>query len=160
MINNAAGDNVILSVEQQNSINLVERRLLKLRDEIGDAKVESKQLTEEVDKISKAKDYQDKLLKGLEIEVAGLEERKKILDKEIKDGNKKQKDLVEKNTLVEEDLVNRTKVLKDKEEKFAVKEIEFNKSVADFNSKSAQLERDILATSEAKKILADAISKI
>lgn len=157
MVKNDKSDEVVLSVADQNQVNLLERRLLNFRTEIGDAKKELEDLEVEIEKSKKEKEYQALLKYNLEVDVQNLTKLKTSLTEETETEGKK---LLEDRKLTRElidDVNERNEILKNSEDVLKKREAKLDKDLSDFTEKIKKLEEDQAAVKRAKEILAKAI---
>lgn len=153
-------ENVKLTFEQLQQIDVVEKRLSNLQSEIANANKILKGTKSECDRALKEKLYQEELAFNLASQIKELTTSRDNLAKEItlstqalEDTKKTSKDLSESNYAKTDELLKR-------EQKISQSETEHLLKVEDFNNKYNQLLDDKNAISTAKEAFLKAIETV
>lgn len=156
----APTENVKLTLEQLQQIDVVQTRLSVLESEITTAQKILKGTKSECERATKERLYQEELINGLKEPLEQLEAKKLELLEEIQI----QIGILDKarveSKLLSEDSYTRSAELKEREEKWYEYERGYHAKVDDFNKKLSELEDDKLKLTKAKEAFTEAASLV
>lgn len=150
MIKTPKENSTVLSVAQQNQVNLLERKVVNLQEDITTNKKLQKELQAECDKLNKEKEYLTEVNEELSSKIKKEKVTLKNLLAEIKDSSDTLESNLKKASEDQKVLSQRLKDIEERENKVSSLEVELNKKVEDFNIKSSQLLKDQLSIKTAK----------
>ena len=157
---NSPTENVKLTFEQLQQIDVVQKQLANLQSEINIASKSLNVLKKDCDKVTKERIYQEELLSNLTVDVKKVEDRLGELTKERDTAIAQLDKAREETTKLNSSNCKKDLELKDRENKLQKEEEDLEKKVADFNIKSNQLLKEQDDLKNKKSILSKAIEQI
>lgn len=149
-------ENVKLTFDQLQQIDVTKKQLANLQSEIANAIKLVKVNKLEMDKITKEKQYQEQLFVELELKVKELQKHHSNLLVDIENDKKNLNEINEKMKSLTEEHKKKSDALEISENKHKLDIIEHEKKVGEYNIQSTKLESDKLAV----KSVQDAFSKV
>ena len=153
-------ENIKLSLEQLQQIDIVQKRLSVLESEITNANKVLKGTKMEIDRVVKEKAYQEELLakllentKKAKIEYEELLSNVKISKKILLDNQ-------EKSRVISSSIDNKSQDISKREKQLIVNEKSHDKNVSDFNQKNEKFLKDRSSLEKAQSILLEAIKSV
>lgn len=143
-------DNVKLTLEQMQQIDVVEKRLAVLKNEITISQNLLMGTRMEIDRATKEKEYQEELLFSLQNQVEDFSNKKDILINEINSSIEINDKLKEESAKINNENYIKISEINSRQSELESKEENFNKRMEDFNIKSSQLLEDQLSIKTAK----------
>lgn len=143
-------DNVKLTLEQMQQIDVVEKRLAVLKNEITISQNLLMGTRMEIDRATKEKEYQEELLSSLQNQVEDFSNKKDILINEINSSIEINDKLKEESAKINNENYIKISEINSRQSELESKEENFNKRMEDFNIKSSQLLEDQLSIKTAK----------
>jgi len=143
-------DNVKLTLEQMHQIDVVEKRLAVLKNEITISQNLLMGTRMEIDRATKEKEYQEELLFSLQNQVEDFSNKKDILINEINSSIEINDKLKEESAKINNENYIKISEINSRQSELESKEENFNKRMEDFNIKSSQLLEDQLSIKTAK----------
>lgn len=143
-------DNIKLTFEQMQQIDVVEKRLAVLKNEITISQNLLIGTRMEMDRATKEKEYQEELLSNLQTQVEDFSKKKDILINEINSSIETNDKLKEESTKINNENYIKISEINSRQSDLESKEENFNKRMEDFNIKSSQLLEDQLSIKTAK----------
>lgn len=143
-------DNVKLTFEQMQQIDVVEKRLVVLKNEITISQNLLMGTRMETDRATKEREYQEELLSNLQSQVEDFSNKKDALVLDINSSIEINDKLKLETTKMNEENHRKISEIVSRENELKIKEENFNKRMEDFNIKSSQLLEDQLSIKTAK----------
>lgn len=143
-------ENVKLTFEQLQQIDVVEKQLANLQSEIVNANKILKGTKMEADRATKEKIYQEQLLEDVKIQVEGFNNKKNELINDINNATTELNKIKKETTELNKQNYDQKTELDTKIKQFDEDTLEYNKKVEDFNIQSGKLLEDQLSIKTAK----------
>lgn len=156
---NTPSEGIVLNVEQQNQVNVLERRLHNLREEITVAKKELVELRDECEKINKERDYRAELLESVTEKTAQGEKDLAILLASTKDAQTSLEKLFEQDKKTRDYHKMKEDELGGRETKLSLAEDEHDKKYTQLHQNIDKLIEDQKLVRAARDTLAKAIEQ-